>query len=92
MTAAARSLAALQRKLHAAELEHLRDVVAEQQVAIEDRDAQIAELQRRVAELERDVCWADDRATMFHDALTALAADTGAALGVTQDGTVGVIA
>jgi predicted 2-oxoglutarate/Fe(II)-dependent dioxygenase YbiX len=64
--------------LHAAELLHLREVLAEQQAAIEEQAA-------RIAELQRDIQWADGRADMFHDMAQALTeAAPGAQIGITQ--------
>lgn len=72
-----RSLKRLVRKLHAAELQHLRDVVAEQAARIE--------------ELEREAAWADGRAEMFQDLANELASQPGVRIGVTQSGQVGAL-
>lgn len=73
-----RSLMRLVRKLHAAELQHLREVVAEQAARIE--------------ELEREAVWAYGRSEMFADLAHELAAaQPDARIGVTRDGQVGVL-
>jgi len=75
----------LRRRLHAAELLHLREVLAEQQAVIEQQAA-------RIAELERDLTWADGRADMLQDMANALAeAAPGRQIGITQDGRAGVL-
>lgn len=76
---------ALVRKLHAAELDHLRQVVAEQQALIEAQAAQIADLQRELS-------WAEGRADMFHDLANDLQdALPHAQVGLSQDGQAGVL-
>lgn len=80
-----RAFAALVRKLHAAELQHLRQVVADQQAKIEEQAAQIQEL-------ERACSWADGRADMFQDLANELqAAQRAAQVGLTLDGRAGVL-
>jgi len=76
---------ALVRKLHAAELDHLRQVVAEQQALIEAQAKQIADLQR-------DLSWAEGRADMFHDLVHELQdSNPNARIGLTLDGRLGVL-
>lgn len=73
-----RSIQRLVRKLHAAELIHLREVVAEQAARIE--------------ELEREATAADARADMFQDLANDLqASQPGARIGITRSGCVGVL-
>lgn len=80
-----RSLAGLVRRLHAAELVHLREVVAEQQAQIEAQAA-------RIEQLERDLSWSDGRAEMFQDLANELqAAAPSLRVGITQDGRAGVL-
>lgn len=80
-----KSFQALVRKLHAAELEHLRQVVAEQQALLE---AQAAEIE----DLKREASWADGRADMFQDLAHELQnARLGVAVGLTMDGRMGVL-
>ena len=79
-----RAFAALVRRLHAAELLHLREVLAEHQQVIEAQA-------QRIADLEREVSWAEGRADMFADIAESLReAGPGAHIGITQDGSVGV--
>lgn len=79
------SLAAIVRKLHAAELQHLRGLAAEQQ-------AEIERLQAQVAELTREAQWADSRADMFQDLAHELQSLTpGARVGLTMDGHLGLL-
>ena len=76
---------ALVRKLHAAELQHLRDVVAEQQALIEDQA-------RQIRELERAADWADQRADMLQDACNDLQqALPHARIGLHAQGILGVL-
>jgi len=80
---AAPTIAAIVRKLHAAELLHLRQVVADQQALI---DAQAAEIER----LNGEVNWAYGRADMFQDMMNALQ-DAAPGMGMTACGAVGVM-
>lgn len=70
---------AVRRKLHAMELDFLRNLVAELLV---ERD----ELAEECANLKRQLCDAEGRADMFHDALNRETAETGGTLGLTQAG------
>ena len=80
-----RSLRRLVRKLHAAELIHLREVVAEQQ-------QQIEALTLRAEQAERDALEADGRADMFLSLANELQdANPAARIGITRDGQVGVL-
>jgi hypothetical protein len=80
-----RAFAALVRKLHAAELQHLRQLVAEQQ-------AQIDELAAQVHRLEGEVIDADRRGDMYLDLANELRdLQPGAQFGITQDGRMGVL-
>jgi uncharacterized protein YlxW (UPF0749 family) len=73
------------RKLHAAELLHLREVLAEQQ-------AQIEALQAEVQDLQRSLSWADSRADMFHDALNdAVEARPCLSIGLSTSGQLGLL-
>ncbi|MDP4300371.1 hypothetical protein [Leptothrix discophora] len=74
-----RAFRRLVHRLHAAELEHLRRVVAEQQ-------AEIERLQQETEHLQREASWADDRAQMFQDALHAMSADTDTSICLTPEG------
>ena len=75
----------LRRKLHAAELIHLREVVAEQQ-------AQIEALHAQLADMERQANWAHDRADMFADLARDLQdAQPHLQVGLTRDGRAGVL-
>ena len=76
-----RTFHALVRRLHAAELAHLREVVAEQQQLIESQA-------HRIADLERDVSWAEGRADIAESLREAL---PDARIGITQDGHAGVM-
>lgn len=75
----ARADAALRRKLHAWELEHLRRVVAEQQQRIEALEGENSDLCRRVDYLEfLSDSWREDALRAIEDA--------GSAPGLTIDG------
>ncbi len=75
------SAAALRRKLHAWELQHLREVVAEQQQAIQELQADVADLKRRLH-------WAEDNADRWRDDFLQALEDTGRTPGLTVDGSV----
>lgn len=79
------ALSRLIRKLHAAELAHLRELVAEHQAQIEAQAA-------RIEQLEREARWADDRADMFADIANELRADMPTTrVGITPAGRVGLL-
>lgn len=75
-----RTITKIRRRLERAELDLLREVVADQAARIEALEAELDEA-RRAAD------WADTRADMFH----ALALETEAVIGITCSGDVGVI-
>lgn len=80
-----RAFAALVRKLHAAELQHLRELVAEQQATIEAQAQQIKDL-------EDAAVWSDQRAGMFQDLVHELQdLHPSAQIGITQSGHMGVM-
>jgi len=83
-TIAQRRLAPLVRKLHAAELGHLRRLSAEQQARIDELEADCARLQNEVYDEA-------GRADMFLDLVNTIGGD-GLQLGITRDGQVGVLA
>jgi hypothetical protein len=69
----------LQRKLHHWELLHLRQVVADQQTQL---DAQAAE----IAQLQRDLSWAEDCAESWRDDALSAIEQAGCTPGLTQSG------
>ena len=70
---------ALQRKLHAWEPIHLRQVVADQQ-------AQLEALQAENAQLRRDLSWAEDCADSWRDDALRAIKDAGCTPGLTMAG------
>ena len=75
----ARADAALRRKLHAWELEHLRTVVAEQQQRIEALEGQNADLRRALS-------YAEDMADLWRDDALRAIKDAGCTPGLTLGG------
>lgn len=75
------SAAALRRKLHAWELLHLREVLAEQQALIEQLQAEAADLQRRLS-------WAEDCADSWRDDALRAIEGSGCTPGLTLAGQV----
>jgi hypothetical protein len=75
---AAKTPAALIRKLHGWELLHLREHCA-------TLEAQVEALTAEVERLRQETAWADGRADMFQDAVLRLQED-GMQLGLTQSG------
>ena len=69
----------LQRKLHTWELDHLRQVVADQQALIEAQAAALAVLQR-------DLSWMEDSAERWRDDALQAIQDAGCTPGLTQAG------
>ncbi len=82
---AVEELKAIQRKLDAWELEHLREHAA---ALAELVDQQSAEIER----LKSELAWADDCAEMWQNAANALQESTGATIGITREGQMGVVA
>jgi len=79
------TIAAIVRKLHAAELVHLRQVTTDQQALI---DAQAAEIER----LQAEAFYKDRQADMLQDMVNELQdALPGVRVGLTKEGDVGVI-
>jgi predicted site-specific integrase-resolvase len=79
------AIAKLRRRLERAELEHLRQVCAEQGARIEALEAELDEAWR-------EATWADQRADMFHDLANNLAEQADAYIGITRTGELGVVA
>lgn len=79
-----REMHRIQRRLDAWELEHLR----EHALALH---TQVEELKLEVERLLSEACAADARADMFLDMANQLQDQTGARIGLTRDGHVGVL-
>lgn len=73
------------RRLERAELDHLRQVCAEQAARIEALEAELDGANRAAV-------WADQRADTFHDLLNNLAEQTDSTLGITPTGQMGLVA
>lgn len=77
-------LLAIQEKLEAWELEHLREHAAALFMQVEL-------LKEQVADLKRQLDWSDDCAVMWQQTAELLQERTGAQIALTRDGQVGVL-
>jgi hypothetical protein len=76
-----RALQALNRKLHAWELQHLRHLTGELHAQLEATQAELADTQRRLS-------WAEDNADRWRDDFLQAIEDTGATPGLLPSGQV----